>query len=154
MDRDLETWDCVSCNLCVTVCPNDAMLHLATPAGVGMTEKWQYFCLAEWCNDCGNCTTFCPERVIPSRVKPRVFLDREAFALDGGPGYLVIVVGDGALVVEVRSGRPVGDPAHMAAFLPGDEGFRCGWGLGVGGSVSSPKGRGGSTADPCFRSPP
>ena len=122
VDRDLETWDCVSCNLCVTVCPNDAMLHLATPAGVGMTEKWQYFCLAEWCNDCGNCTTFCPERGDPSRVKPRVFLNREAFALDGGPGYLV-TVRDGVLAMEVRDPADPGDPAHMAAFLSGDEGF-------------------------------
>jgi putative selenate reductase len=120
VDRQLETWDCVSCNLCVTVCPNDAMLHLATPAGLGMTEKWQYFCLAEWCNDCGNCTTFCPEWGDPSQVKPRLFLDREAFAADAGPGYLV--VGDGELAWEARSPADPQDPARLAAFLMGDEG--------------------------------
>jgi len=122
VDRDLQTWDCVSCNLCVTVCPNDAMLHLATPAGLGMTEKWQYLCLAEWCNDCGNCTTFCPERGDPSRVKPRVFLDREAFVLDGGPGYLM-TVRDGALAMEARDPADADDPARLVAFLSGDEGF-------------------------------
>ncbi len=100
VDRRLELWDCVSCNLCVTVCPNDAMLHLATPEGIdGLTEKWQYFCLAELCNDCGNCTTFCPEDGDPFRVKPRLFLDRTYFDADDGPA--VLVTGNGHLDYEV-----------------------------------------------------
>ena len=122
VDRQLETWDCVSCNLCVTVCPNDAMLHLATPAESGMTEKWQYFCLAEWCNDCGNCTTFCPEFGDPSRVKPRLFVDRQAFEADGGAGYLVVASGDG-LTVEARDPADAKDPERLAAFLIGGEGL-------------------------------
>ncbi len=121
VDRTLETWDCVSCNLCVTVCPNDAMLHLATPEGAGMTEKWQYFCLAEWCNDCGNCTTFCPEWGDPSRVKPRLFLDRETFVADAGPGYLLVGAG-GELTMEVREPAAPDDPDRLARFLRGDEG--------------------------------
>ena len=122
VDRTLETWDCVSCNLCVTVCPNDAMLHLATPEGAGMTEKWQYFCLAELCNDCGNCTTFCPEWGDPSRVKPRLFLDREAFVADGGPGYLLVGKG-GEWTMEVREPAAPGDPDRLGVFLSGDEGI-------------------------------
>lgn len=122
VDRDLETWDCVSCNLCVTVCPNDAMLHLASPVGLGLKEKWQYFCLAEWCNDCGNCTTFCPEFGDPSRVKPRLFLDRAAFDADGGPGYLVTVRA-GALAVEAREPADPDDPERMAAFLEDEAGL-------------------------------
>jgi putative selenate reductase len=122
VDRDLETWDCVSCNLCVTVCPNDAMLHLASPQGLGFEEKWQYFCLAEWCNDCGNCTPFCPEFGDPSRVKPRLFLDREAFEADGGPGYL-ISVGAGGFELESRDPADPRDPAKVLAVLAGPEGL-------------------------------
>lgn len=121
VDRDLETWDCVSCNLCVTVCPNDAMLHLATPTNIGFEEKWQYFCLAEWCNDCGNCTTFCPEIGDPSRVKPRLFLDRESFDADGGRGYLMVRT-KGELSVETRGPADQGDPSLVSEFLVGDEG--------------------------------
>jgi len=99
VDRDLEVWDCVSCNLCVTVCPNDAMLHVASPEGAGFGEKWQYFCLAELCNDCGNCVTFCPERGDPSRVKPRVFIDEAAFREETGQAYLVTAA-NGRLQVE------------------------------------------------------
>ncbi len=123
VERPLGTWDCVSCNICVTVCPNDAMLHVATPPeGLGLAEKWQYFCLAEWCNDCGNCTPFCPEIGDPSRDKPRLFLDPEAFAVDQERGYLVRVVPGG---VEVESRNPVdpGDPATLVAVLSGVEGW-------------------------------
>jgi len=89
VDRDLAMWDCVSCNLCVTVCPNNAMLHVATPDGLGLEEKWQYYCLAELCNDCGNCTTFCPERGSPFLVKPRLYIDGDAFAGAQGQAFLV-----------------------------------------------------------------
>ena len=121
VDRDLEVWDCVSCNLCVTVCPNDAMLHLASPDGLGFGEKWQYFCLAELCNDCGNCVTFCPERGDPSRVKPRVFLDENAFGAEPGQAYLVKAV-DGRLVVEA-SPAGEGDLDLVAALVGAAEGL-------------------------------
>jgi ferredoxin len=122
IERQLETWDCVSCNLCVTVCPNDAMLHVATPQGLGMDEKWQYFCLAEWCNDCGNCTPFCPEIGDPSRVKPRLFVDAAAFAADEGAGYLVRV-GPAGLEVEARDPADPSDPEKVVALLGGIEGW-------------------------------
>ena len=121
VDRDLEVWDCVSCNLCVTVCPNDAMLHLVSPDGLGFDEKWQYFCLGELCNDCGNCVTFCPERGDPSRVKPRVFLDPAAFAVETGQAYLVSAV-DGVLSVEA-SPQGLADLDLVAALVTAAEGL-------------------------------
>lgn len=72
VDSDLQTFDCVACNNCVTVCPNDAFLALPTPEGAGLQARTQFVVLAEWCNDCGNCTTFCPERGAPQRIKPRL----------------------------------------------------------------------------------
>lgn len=98
VDRTLETWDCISCNLCVTVCPNDAMLHVASPEGAGFGEKWQYLCVADLCNDCGNCVTFCPEHGDPSRVKPRVLVSPVAFRAETGQAYLVVP--DGPFAVQ------------------------------------------------------
>lgn len=92
VDNVLELWGCVSCNLCITVCPNDAMLHLPTPETLSetLTDRWQYFCVAELCNDCGNCTTFCPEEGAPFLVKPRLYIDRERFLTDAkGPAFLI-----------------------------------------------------------------
>jgi putative selenate reductase len=82
---ELQIWDCCCCNLCVTVCPNDAMLRLPTPetrAGAlaeSLDKEWQYVCLAELCNACGNCTTFCPEQGEPFRDKPRLYLHAQRF---------------------------------------------------------------------------
>jgi len=119
VDRDLQAFDCVSCNLCVTVCPNDAMLHLATPDGLGLGERWQYFCLAELCNDCGNCTTFCPERGDPFRVKPRLFLREEVWREEAIPGYLV--AGNGGLTITAAEGAK--DFDLVSALVAGGEGM-------------------------------
>ncbi len=121
VDSDLELWDCVSCNLCVTVCPNDAMLHLPTPEGAGLGQRWQYLCLAELCNDCGNCTTFCPERGDPFRAKPRLFLDAERWSEDTGPAFLVRAADGG---FEVTGAVTVaGEAPRLAAVLAGPEGL-------------------------------
>ncbi len=121
VDSDLELWDCVSCNLCVTVCPNDAMLHLPTPEGAGLEQRWQYLCLAELCNDCGNCTTFCPERGDPFRAKPRLFLDPTRWREDTGPAFLVESA-DGGFGVTARPGME-GEADRLAAVLAGPEGL-------------------------------
>lgn len=91
VDHDLQIWGCVACNLCVTVCPNDAFLRLPTPEKLEVDGRQQYLCLAELCNECGNCTTFCPEHGAPWLVKPRLFLDRDRFENDpqDRPAFLI-----------------------------------------------------------------
>jgi putative selenate reductase len=92
VEHRLQMWGCTSCNLCVTVCPNDAFLRLRVPAGreEELEGKWQYVCLAELCNACGNCTTFCPEEGEPFRVKPRLYVRRDSFAEESGAAFLVL----------------------------------------------------------------
>ncbi|MFH1843697.1 MAG: hypothetical protein ABIF77_10885, partial [bacterium] len=87
----LQLWDCCACNICVTACPNDAMLRLAVPtsAQLNLEQKWQFVNLAELCNACGNCTTFCPEEGEPFLRKPRLFFRPQRFAVEETPGFLV-----------------------------------------------------------------
>ncbi len=100
--------DCLSCDKCVPVCPNDAnfsiptalesvpFVDLSADAGgnvarsdggvwsVKKPEQWAN--LAEACNECGNCDVFCPEDGGPYVVKARWFVLKETFessALDG-----------------------------------------------------------------------
>ncbi len=109
----LELFDCVTCNKCVPVCPNDANFVFVLPmlerdivkvrrTGDGWTsrtdgtlviaKKQQYANFADFCNECGNCDVFCPEDGGPYAIKPRFFgaLDdwkefstHDGFALDG-----------------------------------------------------------------------
>lgn len=89
VDHVLEMWGCVACNLCVTVCPNDAFLRLPTPEDMDVDGRQQYLCLFELCNQCGNCTTFCPEHGAPFEVKPRLYVDPQRFAAAPGQAFLV-----------------------------------------------------------------
>jgi len=104
----LALFDCVSCNKCVPVCPNDANFVFALPTltlpivkarcdgGAWVTETdgelvidkvSQYANFADFCNECGNCDVFCPEDGGPYVVKPRFFGSladwREFSHLDG-----------------------------------------------------------------------
>jgi putative selenate reductase len=99
-----EAERCIDCNLlcsqCVAVCPNLAFLtyrqkplELALPDLVvkqgalvaGRTtpyrveQRFQVCVLTDFCNECGNCVTFCPTSGRPWHDKPRLYLDRAEF---------------------------------------------------------------------------
>lgn len=99
VDADLQVFDCVACQNCVTVCPNNAFFTGPTPAGLSLEARNQYFVLAELCNECGNCTTFCPERGEPWRIKPRLRTDETAWRNDSKNDFLVRRSADGVLHV-------------------------------------------------------
>jgi putative selenate reductase len=71
--------DCdVFCGLCVSVCPNLALqTYEVDPAASRLKQRYQVAVIADLCNECGNCTTFCPTSGQPYRDKPRLFVDRE-----------------------------------------------------------------------------
>lgn len=66
----LQRMDCLSCDICLPVCPNGALFTWATPAGEGQRPT-QIGVLADACNACSNCETWCPELGAPWRVKER-----------------------------------------------------------------------------------
>lgn len=107
----LTTFDCLTCDKCVAVCPNDALFTYVAPqldvpaaiaraAGSGLAiertgtvrieERHQIASHADHCNDCGNCDAFCPEDGGPFRAKPRFFGSLAALRDDPhGDGYFV-----------------------------------------------------------------
>ncbi len=91
VEHSLQMWGCVACNLCVTVCPNDAVLKVPTPEGAAIEGRWQYLVFGELCNECGNCMVFCPEDGDPAMIKPRLFFDRERFEAADGQRFLIDV---------------------------------------------------------------
>ena len=96
----LELFDCLTCDKCIPVCPNDANFMLSIPPeqvpvktltfqdGIWSVEesgklvlekKHQIANFADFCNECGNCDIFCPEDGGPYVLKPRFFGSRESF---------------------------------------------------------------------------
>jgi putative selenate reductase len=79
----LELVDCDSCNQCALACPNGAISDCPSPAGAAQRER-QWWVFADFCNECGNCDTWCPQEGGPYRVKTRVHVSAEAYAQDAG----------------------------------------------------------------------
>ncbi len=98
----LTLFDCLTCDKCIPVCPNDANFALPMPKGavrlerlvpgaagftlelVGETpveEAHQIANFADACNECGHCDVMCPEDGGPYVVKPRFFGSVEAWTL-------------------------------------------------------------------------
>ena len=97
VENDLEMFGCVSCNFCITVCPNDAFFSIPSLVDTGLESmddsRQQYLLFSELCNECGNCMTFCPENGDPAMVKPRLYTDAGAFNSRTTPGVLIVTDG-------------------------------------------------------------
>src|SRR5450755_1904098 len=97
----LTLFDCMTCDKCIPVCPNDANFVLAIPKarvtmerlvrnGAGwateptgtivLDKPWQIGVFADACNECGNCDIFCPEDGAPYLSKPLFFGSIAAWA--------------------------------------------------------------------------
>lgn len=106
----LHLFDCITCDKCIPVCPNDANFML--PIGhtevakmiarregtswvfrrsglLRLDEKHQIANYADHCNDCGNCDIFCPEDGGPYRIKPRFFGSIASYAASSSDGVYV-----------------------------------------------------------------
>jgi len=103
----LELFDCITCDICVPVCPNDANFTFGSDQHeipvvkavradgawqwrqddtLNLARKHQIANFADFCNDCGHCDIFCPEDGGPYVVKPRFFgheSDWQSSPLDG-----------------------------------------------------------------------
>ena len=109
----------------MTVCPNNAVLKLKTPGELEqLDDRWQYFILAELCNECGNCMVFCPEVGDPAKIKPRLFIDDHRFALEPATAQAFLVADDGAgaFVVTATEGTAP-EASTLAAILNSEEGL-------------------------------
>lgn len=107
----LVLFDCLTCDKCIPVCPNDALFTYTLPrieipvvrlvpaAGGGFdredapplafAEKHQIAAFTDLCNECGNCDVFCPEDGGPYAVKPRFFGSRAGFEAAASDGFFV-----------------------------------------------------------------
>ncbi|MBU1699875.1 MAG: glutamate synthase [Candidatus Eisenbacteria bacterium] len=80
IQRKLELFDCLTCDICLAVCPNNALFAFADgetevpSAGIGsLAEKHQIGLFGDFCNQCGNCDVFCPEDGGPQFMKPAFY---------------------------------------------------------------------------------
>ena len=76
----LGLFDCSTCDLCISACPTDANMRLRSlDCAIPFSRKHQIANFADFCNDCGNCETVCPDLGAPQRVKLRFFGSEESW---------------------------------------------------------------------------
>ncbi len=73
------------CEVCTEVCPNRANVAIAVPE---FENIHQILHLDYLCNECGNCTTFCPHAGRPYTDKVTLFGTREDFNASSNVGFL------------------------------------------------------------------
>ena len=102
------------CNVCTTVCPNFANVYyttqketltlqnivisegkyeLAPGSTFEIKQGIQILNIDNFCNECGNCNTFCPTAGAPYKTKPKVFLTKASFE-EANYGYYLERIGD------------------------------------------------------------
>lgn len=124
----LVIFDCITCDKCIPVCPNDANFTypLAArefeytdyrvsaggwqPTGPARTfatkQSMQIANFADYCNECGNCDTFCPEYGGPFIEKPTFFGRIEDFNQHHThDGFCVVTTRDARLIHGRIKGR-------------------------------------------------
>jgi putative selenate reductase len=98
------------CDKCVEVCPNRANytylvspVHLELPQLVckdgellvagkepfAIEQARQIIHVDDFCNECGNCATFCVHQGKPYTDKPRLFLTRQGFELEDDNAWFI-----------------------------------------------------------------
>ncbi len=123
IDSHLSCFDCISCDKCLPVCPNDANFVFPTAPkqfayrdyvltrGTLLPGESHLFALAQdhqvanyadACNECGNCDVFCPEHGGPFIAKPGFFGTRDSWAARPGHDGFFVETHDGAARIEGR----------------------------------------------------
>ena len=114
------------CNICTTVCPNFAnysytsipvnfMLKKVVVDNEGkakivddiyfsLRQEHQILHIANFCNNCGNCATFCPTSGAPYKQKPSFFLTRPSFDAAKEGYYVDIMEGKRTLIHKTSEG--------------------------------------------------
>ena len=139
INSHLNTFDCITCDKCVPVCPNDAnftyplppvdlltydlvvepsgrWFHVPEARRLTIARKHQIANYADFCNECGNCDTFCPEYGGPFIRKPNFFGTVKSFE--------AAAPRDGFVIFEDASKAGIRGRMHgreYSAYLEGDK---------------------------------
>lgn len=132
-----EARRCLSCDLicdvCVSVCPNRAnvayksecfttgiynasqkngKISLSKTDTFKINQGNQVLNIGDFCNECGNCATFCPTKGAPYKDKPKFYLDENNFNTEKS-GYLL----KGSVLIKKINGKMMSLTEHEKSYL-------------------------------------
>ena len=112
------------CDICTTVCPNAANYSYKTESveyqmqkaifssaenyslidtgKFEVKQKNQVLNIGNWCNECGNCSIFCPTSGDPYKDKPKFYLTAETFNQEKSGYFIEKIAGYGDIRYQCR----------------------------------------------------
>ena len=75
------------CSKCVDVCPNRANVAIDMRAWEAFSDPYEIVHIDAYCNECGNCETFCPYSGGPYKKKFTIFSLKEDFENSTNDGF-------------------------------------------------------------------
>jgi len=148
MDEASRCLQCdLVCNVCVSVCPNRANVALraepvsyplqraekkgdsvvvGTLGKVEIGQSYQIVNIADFCNECGNCDTFCPTSGAPYKDKFKMHLTRASLEAYGegfhlaGPGRMEAMFGGEPATLNASNGMFVYQDSEAKVELLAD----------------------------------
>jgi putative selenate reductase len=106
------------CNKCVEVCPNRANITVDVRNTGIFTDPFQIVHIDAYCNECGNCETFCPYIGAPYKDKFTLFSRRDDFENSTNSGFLA----EGQDITIRLDGKLYQCQFNGEGLLEGDEG--------------------------------
>ncbi len=114
------------CNTCVSVCPNlanfaylieptafllqkavrqtDGKTRITDDGTFSVHQPVQILNIADFCNECGNCHTFCPTKDAPYKIKPKIHLGIASF-YDSDQGYYLSCLENSKNLIGKQNGQ-------------------------------------------------
>ncbi|MEW5844949.1 MAG: putative selenate reductase subunit YgfK [Bacteroidota bacterium] len=114
-----------ACSICTTVCPNpanyayaikpvryqlekvlvgsDGTIEVQPDFTFEVKQNIQILNIANFCNECGNCSTFCPTEGAPYMDKPKLHLTTKSFK-DDDEGYMLSILKDRLVLIFKQKG--------------------------------------------------
>lgn len=77
------------CNKCVDVCPNRANVAITVTDKNIFKDAFQILHIDSYCNECGNCETFCPHNGAPYKDKITLFANESEFTESNNNGFYI-----------------------------------------------------------------
>lgn len=105
------------CNKCVDVCPNRANVAIDVRNTGIFADPFQILHLDAYCNECGNCETFCPYDGGPYRKKFTLFSLKEDFENSENSGFFA----EGEDILIRLDGKIYNCSMDADGILTGDE---------------------------------
>ncbi|MBL7127784.1 MAG: putative selenate reductase subunit YgfK, partial [Ignavibacteria bacterium] len=106
VDEQIMAEKCLSCNYkcnkCVEVCPNRANIIVTAPTAEEYKDSHQIIHIDDLCNECGNCTTFCPYDGAPYKDKLTVFGNQSEFLNSVNDGFCLSINSNAGSTLNLR----------------------------------------------------